>query len=312
MDTRLPSPSVDPKGSAQPPAGDDPSVNSVVQDLVTMSRDILRENVELQLLLTQYAEGILESTLRKVEEFSHNHARESESEGSNTRPSGGRTNLPRAQDRYTRTPPHTYGPSASEGYNRHPSRPRANLPRAQDNIYARTPPLPHAYGLPSSEGYNTHPSGVRTTLPRAQDMYARTPPSYQSYAYAPSADGYRPPSSLTPSAQTTDEYGVDMHSTYSRQSALNARNAGFDHAQAPPRQQHFVGRNIYTHRPSSAPLPRAKTRIPITARSATSSTKSMSYKKDDPEKESMMSSVFGWIRERVKPQIDIPSYLHDR
>lgn len=38
-----------------------------------MNRDLLRENVKLQMLLTEYAEGILERTLQKAERFSSSH-----------------------------------------------------------------------------------------------------------------------------------------------------------------------------------------------------------------------------------------------
>ena len=71
MDTRLPSTPCGSDNDLPPSPVADPAVNSAVQDLVTMSRDILKENVQLQMLLTQYAEGILENTLRRAGEFSH-------------------------------------------------------------------------------------------------------------------------------------------------------------------------------------------------------------------------------------------------
>ena len=278
MDTRLPSPSGDPK-DPRSSLGGKPSVNSAVQDLVTMSRDILRENVQLQLLLTQYAEGILESTLRKVEQFSLDHSSASEIEVYNTRPSESRGPPPRSQN-------------------------------TSQNTYARPPPLSHAHAPPATGGYNMHPSGPRAKVPPAQNMYGRTP-SFPNAHAPPPADGYGAPGPrLIPAVQTTHEWGFTMHSGYSSQSYMSGRNAGFDHTNAPSQPQRD---NMYTYRPSPESAWRTNAQPPMTARSASSPSKAISYRRNDTENASVVSSVFGWIRERMKSpnQIDIPSYLHN-
>ena len=242
----MPSSASGAENDSEQPRVADPSVGSVMQDLLAMNRDMLRENVQLQMLLTQYAEGILESTLRKVEEFSHNRQREGEAErkGEDMRRAGFQARRrSREHDRFARAP-------------------------SSSHDYAHTPPP-----LPPPDSYIT--------------------PSESS-----------PPS---PHIPNNNEWGLDA------EPGLQQHNDSFpdDYSDAfgvantgPPPRQHSSVRNM--HAPSSAP--------PALRTHARRSTRSSSRRRSDlrMRRPSVISSFFGWFTERRTPQIDIPSYLHDR
>ena len=249
LDTRLPSSVSGAENDSEPTRVADPSVGSVMQDLLAMNREMLRENVQLQMLLTQYAEGIFESTLRKVEEFSHNRQREGEAErkGEDMRRAGfqARRRSPE-HDRFARAP------SSSHDYAQTP--PPLPPPDSYITPPASSPPLPH---IPNNNNeWNLDPE-----------------PGQQQHNHHSFPDDY------------SDAFGV--------------ANAG---PPPPPQQQHSSARNMHT--PSSAPPALTHARR---------STRSASRRRSVPNRRpTVISSFIGWFTERRTPQIDIPSYLHDR